>query len=71
MMNKITFKTWILKFECVDWPIGDLASDIKSDRYFPKANDKETILNHLISKNASNAAIETFNDAWDYYLKSR
>ena len=70
-MNKITFKTWILKFECVYWPIGDLASDIKSDSHFPKANDRETILNHLISKNASNAAIETFNDAWDYYLKSR
>lgn len=70
-MNKNTFKAWILKFECVDLPIVDLAKDIKSDSNFPETNDKEVILNHLIDKNASSAAIETFNDAWDYYLKSR
>lgn len=71
MSRPITFKTWLLKFECVDFPIGDLAKDVKADKSFPKENNKEAILNYLHFKRANYDAIQTFEDAWDYYLKSR
>jgi uncharacterized protein YozE (UPF0346 family) len=65
------FRTWILHFVDVDLPIGDLASDIKNDPEFPRANKKEVILEYLRSRQAIPEAIQTFEDAWDYYLKSR
>lgn len=70
-MRKLSFKSWISLFECVDFPIGDLANDIKSDKTFPKENDREVILAYLKNRHANKEVIQTFIDAWDYYLKSR
>ena len=63
----MTFYDWILKFQEVDLPIGDLARDIKTDRHFPKElstwNEFE---NHLgIS---SGPVYETAKNAFNYFL---
>lgn len=70
-MAKISFRNWVVKFESVDLPIGDLANDIKTDSRFPKENDKEIIMRYLRNRRACKDAIETFENAWNYYLKSR
>lgn len=68
----ITFREWILKFVDVDLPIGDLANDIRQDKYFPKDNKREVLYEYLVSKSQNDRnVLNTFTDAWDYYLKSR
>jgi len=67
----MTFKKWILEFNDVKLPIGDLAKDISSDKNFPKVNSYEVILSHLESARASDAAIETFENVWKFYVSSR
>lgn len=66
-----SFKTWILKFKNVDLPIGDLANDISHDKNFPNIANKQEIYNYLVSKHACDEAIETFEHAWEYYIKTK
>lgn len=71
-MVDLDFKTWILHFKNVDRPIGDLATDIARDNEFPTENSKEVIRNYLKRKSSFSivsAVLETFDNAWDYYLK--
>lgn len=67
-----TFKDWILKFQGVDLPIGDLADDVARDPDFPAEDYFDELLAHIAKKSLNNAVIvETFVLAWSYYLASR
>lgn len=68
------FKTWVLHFKGVDRPIGDLANDIEKDDDFPTENDKSVIRDYLERKSdfrITSKVLETFDNAWDYYLKDK
>lgn len=64
------FKEWIAHFKNIDLPIGDLAKDIYESKDFPEDDNLIDILNYLLSKKASEEAIQTFIQAWEYYLAS-
>ncbi|MCI7152124.1 YozE family protein [Flavonifractor plautii] len=67
-----TFKTWILRFQGVDLPIGDLADDVTKDPDFPEEDYFDELLAHIQEKSHNNAdVVETFVLAWGYYLASR
>ncbi|BCX29487.1 hypothetical protein LTWDN19_00540 [Latilactobacillus curvatus] len=71
MKNALSFYDWLLKFESVDWPIGDLAKDVKNDDAFPKKSKSETeIINYLESRHAHYAAIETAKECFNFYKAS-
>jgi len=61
------FVEWISRLKNRDTPTGDLASDILSDKNFPRNADKETILSYLRSCNACDGAISAFKSAWRSY----
>lgn len=68
------FKIWIHHFKDVDRPIGDLAKDIAGDKEFPSKNDRKLIRDYLEKKadyRAQEAVLETFDNAWSYYMKDR
>lgn len=68
------FKTWIQHFKEVDRPIGDLAKDTEKDKNFPIQNDKNVIRKYLEDETPHRSlttVLETFDNAWDYYLKDR
>ena len=50
-------------------PLGDLARDIAEDCEFPKEGDKTTISNHLRDHRADFHCLDTFEKAWNAYLK--
>ena len=58
------FSAWLLRQTKRDDPIGDLASDAKQDKTFPKTNSKEKIANYLRSKRACHEAIEALTEAY-------
>lgn len=70
-MRPLSFKNWISNFKNVDLPIGDLANDIANDKIFPSTSDKQEIYSYLRKKRACNEALETFEHAWNYYIKTR
>jgi uncharacterized protein YozE (UPF0346 family) len=50
---------------------GTFASDIATDEGFPKTEvDCQTIIRHLVQKNACPATIEIFKDCWCEYMGS-
>jgi len=64
------FYDWALRiYVNKDNPRGDLARDMQRDADFPRTNDKKAILVHLKRAGACDAAIQTFNDAWQYYAR--
>lgn len=64
----MTFKDWILKFDGVDLPIGDLAVFVAFDKKFPNTRDYETIHHYLIHVvKASTEVIMAFESAYNYY----
>lgn len=66
-----TFKSWLLRFDGVDLPIGDLAKDICSDEYFPKdADDFDEIYDYLRSKTTNYDVLDTFLIVWQFYRSS-
>lgn len=57
----ISFYHWATCFKDLDTPFGDFASDMLSDKTFPKRNiGKYSILKHLNSLQADRIAIEIF-----------
>ncbi|MBG9786913.1 hypothetical protein ABD74_04530 [Brevibacillus laterosporus] len=70
-MGILTFKEWLAHFEFVDRPIGDLAKDVKKNDNFPETNDYNELLNYIESSAKHRNVIETFENAWSYYLKDR
>lgn len=65
-MTKINdFRTWLLNQCDRNDPIGDLASDMKSDSDLPRTfSDIDMLKDHLRSKGAGNEAIFALEDAW-------
>lgn len=65
MSKSIGFYSWLLSQVGRNDPVGDLASDVKSDREAPNDNaGKETWLSHLRHKRACREAIDAFKEAW-------
>lgn len=68
---ELSFYDWLLKFKDVDLPIGDLEHDVEFDKDFPKeSKDLEEIIHHLNLVGAQQAAIETAEQAFEYYRVS-
>ena len=61
------FKKWVVKFNEVHLPIGDLARDIMNDDAFPESNDYDAMLDYLENIHASDQAIQTFENAFAYF----
>lgn len=67
----LTFKEWIIKFEDVDLPIGDLAIHAAHDNKFPNTRDFDVILHYLVHDvKASTKVIIAFEAAYRYYKDS-
>lgn len=65
----MTFKKFILHFSKVNLPIGDLANDIEGDKEFPDSNNYTELRNYLELHNACPQALDTFDNAFEYYKK--
>lgn len=66
-----TFKSWVVRFQGVDLPIGDLAEDVAKDPAFPDVDDFELLKEHIEARSGLNrAAVAVFEEAWGYYLAS-
>lgn len=61
------FYDWILKFDKVDLPIGDLARDIKNDANFPKDLTTWSELENYLPT-SEGAVYETAKNAFNYSL---
>lgn len=67
----MTFKEWLLKFEEVDLPIGDLAVHAAFDKKFPNTRDYDQILAYLVCEvKASSQVITVYRAAYAYYKDS-
>ena len=65
---KKTFYSWLLQFHDDDTVIGDLARDARSDADFPRRSiSYRHLQDYLESKNASDAAMDVFTDAFARY----
>lgn len=61
------FYDWILRFQDVNLPIGDLARDIKADQHFPKELSTWNELQDHIG--ATNGPVyDTAKNAFNYFL---
>ena len=68
----IRFYDWAIDtYSGQDNPRGDLASDMKHDRAFPREDDKAAILAHLRRRHACRDAIAAFEGAWKRYRSRR
>ena len=67
-----TFKEWVLCFQGVDLPIGDLAEAVAQDPDFPATDDYEAICAHIQSRSFfDRAGLEAFMQVWPYYQDTR
>ena len=65
---KKTFYSWLLQFHDDDTAIGDLARDARSDADFPRRSiSYRHLKDYLESKNASDAAMDVFTEAFVRY----
>ncbi len=65
-----SFYTWIKQFKNDDIAVGDLSRDILADNEFPKKGNKDEIKSYLISKNAIDNCISTFDEAYETFLSN-
>ena len=64
----LTFKEWVIKFNGIDLPIGDLAVHVAFDKKFPNTRDYDAIHYYLIYEvKASTEVIMAFESAYNYY----
>lgn len=63
----LSFYEWLVLFRGVDRPIGDLAQDALRDPDFPRRGGFEKIHSYLKAKHASQEALKTFYDSYEYY----
>ncbi len=62
------FKKWLKQFEKVDHALGDLAKDVATDKTFPeRLSSLDSLTEYLYSKNASEAAVTTAQNAFIFY----
>lgn len=67
----LVFRDWIVLFyKKDDNAIGDLARDIKRDRYFPRSNNVKWLRSYLRDMGAIPEAIETLNKAFAIYKET-
>ena len=71
----ITFNKWILKFNGVDLPIGDLANDILNDHKFPELKSRQDIhkgFDYLKFKiGAGELELDVFVSSYVFYWNSQ
>lgn len=61
------FYDWILRFQDVNLPIGDLARDIKADQHFPKElSTWNELQDHIGTTNGP--VYDTAKNAFNYFL---
>ena len=65
----MSFYKWLLKFEDVDLPIGDVAKHVKDDENFPKESDDYKELNTYMLSEMPNPMYSSAQRALDYYKK--
>ncbi|WP_179394948.1 YozE family protein [Lacticaseibacillus absianus] len=65
-----SFKEWLDRFKGVDWPIGDLQADVAKDPTFPSESRDHDEIRAYLERRASNAALETFEECYEFYQKS-
>ena len=67
-----SFYSWLLQFKNDDTAIGDLARDARSDADFPRRSiSYRRLKDYLESKNACDAAMDVFTDAFAQYKATR
>lgn len=62
-----SFYEWVMTRHVTDTPRGDLIHDIKSDRGFTAANDRDSIEGYLARRHACKEAIGEFRKLWKEY----
>lgn len=65
----MTFKEWLCKFKHQQSAVGDLARDVLRDRKAPEVNSRQAWRLHLEELHACDAALDTFGQAWERYLR--
>ena len=66
--NRMTFKTWIMRYKNKDNPMGDLARDIADDRDFPDSTDPAEIGFYLMRQHPCQECIKVFRSACKRYI---
>lgn len=64
---EITFTEWLAKHKNRNSPLGDLASDMMSDKTWPSYDTLEEYIDYLEFKGAYYRAVETLKEAWKTY----
>lgn len=64
-----SFKTWIKQFRGENTRFGDLEADIQEDADFPLTHSYTVMDNHLRGMGASDACLDTFQEAFNEYDK--
>lgn len=71
MADVLTFKEWLIEFEGVNLPIGDLAIHAAHDDSFPNTRDFDVLLEYLLHEvKASTKVTIAFEAAYRYYKDS-
>ena len=67
--KKKTFYNWLMNFQSVDLPIGDLAKDTKRDEDFPKDCVKFSDLRKYYEQKSNNNTqlLQAFDAAFNLY----
>jgi len=66
-----SFKVWAIKQEIGCGPEKDFVDDLKHDyKNFPRASNKDEILNYLHKCGACGGAIEAFENLFNEYTKN-
>lgn len=62
-----SFKEWIAHFKDTDTNLGDLATDILSDKDFPDSSGKDILMRYMGSRRAIPSARKALSAAVDLY----
>jgi uncharacterized protein YozE (UPF0346 family) len=66
----MSFKTWLLRQQHRDDPVGDLARDVAQDKHFPRRNAKlRTLVRYLDEQWDIPAALEALHRAQEEWAK--